>query len=198
MRNFSGKRPTFRRIMRTISDGINYIMPFYLIAALAMILIPFFLVYTYMPDSLAAPVASAFGAIMTVVVVPIVLNQIKRDYANKDRFYKQNKELYIEVSKILIDILVAESEEHKMESVQPLDDFLDKYYSKMCIFFPEDLIWKLFSISREFNCEKYEYKNINQLAVKCLNIIRKSSGLNEKIYINQGFIEMIGKNRKNS
>ena len=194
MSKFSQKRPTFRRMMRALSDGINYVMPFYLIAALAMILIPFFLVYVYMPDRLATPI----GAIMTVVVVPIVLNGIKRNYVNKDRFYEQNKELYAEVSEILINILIAESEEHKVESVKPLNDFLDKYYSKMCIFFPEDLIWKLFSISREFNCEKYEYKNITQLAVKCLNIIRKSGGLNEKIYINQGFIEMISKNRKNS
>ena len=80
MSKFSQKRPTFRRMMRALSDGINYVMPFYLIAALAMILIPFFLVYVYMPDSLAAPIASVFGAIMTVVIVPIVLNQIKRDY----------------------------------------------------------------------------------------------------------------------
>ena len=104
----------------------------------------------------------------------------------------------LEVSKILVNILVDKSTDLQAESYKQLNLFLDKHYSEICIFFPENLIWKLFVILRECECEKCDYKNIAQLAVKCLNIIRKSGGLNKKIYINQNFYEIIRKNRNNS
>lgn len=202
MSNFSGKRPTFRRVMRAISDAFDDIMTVYLIISLIMILIPLCLLYIllciYLPDNLVTPITTISGGIITVVVVPLTIYHIKRNHANKDKYYEQNKELYIEVSKILVNILVDKSTDLQAESYKQLNLFLDKHYSEMCIFFPENLIWKLFVILRECECEKCDYKNIAQLAVKCLNIIRKSGGLNEKIYINQNFYEIIRENRNNS
>lgn len=210
MSNFAGKRPVFRRVLRIISDAFDDMFTVCLTITLILILIPLCLfyigLYIYLPNNLAAPVTSIFGGVITIIVVPLVLYHIKRDHANKDRFYEQNKELYIEVSKILVEILIDISKEEQVdsvkdkqaESVKQLNNFLDKHYSEMCIFFPENLIWKLFMILREYEFEKYEYKNIAQLAEKSLNIIRKIGGLNEKIYINKSFIQIIRKNRNNS
>ena len=101
MSNFSGKRPTFRRVMRAISDAFDDIMTVYLIISLIMILIPLCLLYIlfciYLPDNLVTPITTISGGIITVVVVPLTIYHIKRNHTNKDKYYEQNKELYIEV-----------------------------------------------------------------------------------------------------
>ena len=191
MNKFIMERPTFRRGLRLINDGINYITPFYLIIAVAIILIPIVGIYLCMPDKITTPIASVFGAFMTIIVVPIIVNKIKRKYKKKDETYKKNEILYAEISKILIDILVSEKIEHMQKSVEPLNAFICSKYSQMCMSFSQELIWTLSSISKEFKCTKYEYKNVIQLVEKSLNIIRKSGEINDKIYIDSQIIEMI-------
>lgn len=205
------KRPGVRRLIDKISDFcdkmlvVDYIILISFSAV--MICVPTFMTFFCMSDKDRGWIASIVGGVLSLIVIPLLINHINRKQKIADELSEINKHLYQELSAILIQLLAEEyilHDENKrvqintsdnldkaMKVVGALKDFICKNYDKMCNTFSDDLIWDTIDVYNECLHSVTKYSNIREKVRKCLRNVRRKSGVRGSFYINQSAINML-------
>lgn len=201
-------RPKVRRVFDEISDFcdkmlvVNYTI--LLICSAALIGVPTALAFLSCSEDIRVWIASIAGGILSLVVIPLLINHIKRKQKMADELYENNKPLYERLSAILVELLADEYSAHnknvhaEMDTtakqnliIFPLKRFICENYEKMCNTFSVSLIWDIVDVYNECLNDITKYSNIRAKVRKCFRNMRRDSGAKGSFYINQGVITML-------
>lgn len=106
------ERPKVRRVFDEISDFcdkmlvVNYIILF--VCSVVIIGVPTALAFLSCPEDIRVWIASIVGGILSLVVIPLLINHIKRKQKMVDELYENNRPLYERLSDILVKLLADE------------------------------------------------------------------------------------------
>lgn len=104
---FRDEHPKVRRILDEISDFcdkaliVNYIITF--IISTVVICVPTIMAFLCLSDKDRGWIASIVGGVLSLIVIPLLINHIKRKQKKTDELYEINKPLYQKLSAILMD-----------------------------------------------------------------------------------------------
>lgn len=129
--------------------------------------------------------------VLSAIAVPIAVNEVSRRKDTISKRYERNKELYLNFSSVLIELLRDGNNCHK--NAERVKDFFVKNYSEMAITWPQSLIWDAEELYEEcrYNCSE----NIKFYAKRCIMKIRKEAGLRNDFSLNQAFIDLFSSKR---
>ena len=89
-----------------ICDGIFQKLMFgYIIAIVLLLFILFGVAYTTLPDEIKEPFSPVISIVITAILIPFFLNVYSRKKENESKQFETNKELYLELTKILNPIV---------------------------------------------------------------------------------------------
>lgn len=202
------ERPKVRRVFDEISDFcdkmlvVNYIILF--VCSVVIIGVPTALAFLSCPEDIRVWIASIVGGILSLVVIPLLINHIKRKQKMVDELYENNRPLYERLSDILVKLLadeyIAYNKNARAEMntaakqnliISPLKKFICENYEKMCNTFSVSLIWDIVDVYNECLNDITKYSNIRAKVRKCFRNMRRDSGAKGSFYINQGVITML-------
>lgn len=207
---FRDEHPKVRRILDEISDFcdkaliVNYIITF--IISTVVICVPTIMAFLCLSDKDRGWIASIVGGVLSLIVIPLLINHIKRKQKKTDELYEINKPLYQKLSAILIQLLADEYMIHDKNAIgefstvdndkvkeitDPLNNFICENYDKMCNTFSVALIWDIIDVYNECLHSVTKYVNIRVKIRKCFRNMRRDSGAKGSFYINQGVITML-------
>lgn len=188
MKKFYKISSKFRRTLDIINDLLDKFLILNGIAIALVIILPTLVLFYSLPNDIRTIVSSAFGGVLTLVVIPLAINHINRIQENKRHNFNTNKELYCELSDIIITILTENRSNEIGEKELLL--YLHNYYSKMCLFFNSRLIQDIICLIEEFNLNG---NNINYYCEKILKKIRKEGNVSGQFYISKKAISYMNK-----
>lgn len=211
------ERPKLRKVIDTIIDHCNRMLIVYyiliIILSLFFIFVPTIIVFFQCPEDIRMWISTIVGGILSVIVMPIVVNFLSNKHKENRTLRKMsneiNKPLYDELSKILIDLLVDEynihgkdpsekiSSEYSKEATNVLSGFLCDNYSHISNYFSVSLIWNLVEVCNECSNSVTTYDNIRIKVRKCFRSIRKEIGSKGIFYENKFIIEEICRQKEN-
>lgn len=205
------ERPKVRRIFDEIGYFcdkmlvVNYIITFTFSAV--VICVPTIMAFFCLSDKDRGWIASIVGGILSLIVIPLLINHIKRKQKKADELYEINKPLYQKLSDIFIQLLADEyiihgknvrdelvtydNEDKVKEIITPLKNFICENYDEMCNTFSITLIWDIIDVYNECLHSVTKYVNIRVKIRKCFRNMRRESGAKGSFYINQTVINMI-------
>ena len=105
---YTDKHPRFDRFINGLADVLDKFMIAYFIFAFVLIIIPVIIVYCALPEEIRNGSSAIIGSIMSLIVIPLIMNAINRKNENKNKLFEANKELYLILSDLLIKILSKE------------------------------------------------------------------------------------------
>ena len=211
------ERPKLRKVIDTIIDHCNRMLIVYyiliIILSLFFIFVPTIIVFFQCPEDIRMWISTIVGGILSVIVMPIVVNFLSNKHKENRTLRKMsneiNKPLYDELSNILIDLLVDEynihgkdpsekiSSEYSKEATNVLNGFLGDNYSHISNYFSVSLIWNLVEVCNECSNSVTTYENIRIKVRKCFRSIRKEIGSKGIFYENKFIIEEICRQKEN-
>ena len=202
------ERPKFRRLIDEISDFgdkmlvVNYII--FLSCLAVLIGVPITVAFLSYPEDIRVWIASIVGGILSLIVIPLFINHIKRKQNKADKLYEINKPLYERLSAVLVKLLEDEYIVHNQNRrtemntaekqnliISPLENFICKNYDKMCNTFSVSLIWDIVDVYNECLNDITKYSNILSKVRKCFRNMRRDSGAKGSFYINHSVITML-------
>lgn len=155
--------------------------------AVVLIGIPVFLVYTALPKDVRGELSAILGTLLSVVVMPLVLNNYNR---KKDAITKRcdaNSELYVEMSDLLVTILTRK--DNTEDNTHRVQKYIRTHYSQMCISFSTGLISNLYAVYR--NSKSGNYENVAYFGEKCLMTIRRECGVGKEFQFSSLMLDAI-------
>ena len=100
--NYMDKHPKLSVFLNSLDAMNNRAMLVYtIILAVIMIGIPVVVVYCTLPEGVRGELSAICGTLLSVVVMPLVLNNYNRKRDNIDKRYEKNSALYEELADIL-------------------------------------------------------------------------------------------------
>lgn len=158
--------------------------------AVVLIGMPVLLVYIALPENVRGELSAILGTLLSVVVMPLVLNNYNR---KKDAITKRcdtNNELYVELSDLLVTILTHK--DNTLANTRRVQEYIRTHYSQMCISFPTGLISNLYAVYR--NCKSGNYENVAYFGEKCLMTIRRECGVGKEFQFSSLVLDAIQEN----
>lgn len=158
--------------------------------AVMLIGIPVLLVYFALPEDVRGELSAILGTLLSVVVMPLVLNNYNR---KKDAITKRcdaNSELYVELSDLLVTILTHK--DTTVDNTRRVQEYIRVHYSQMCISFSTGLISNLYAVYR--NCRSGNYENVTYFGEKCLMTIRRECGVGKEFQFSSLVLDAIQEN----
>ena len=158
--------------------------------AVVLIGMPVLLVYIALPENVRGELSTILGTLLSVVVMPLVLNNYNR---KKDAITKRcdtNNELYVELSDLLVTILTHK--DNTLANTRRVQEYIRTHYSQMCISFPTGLISNLYAVYR--NCKSGNYENVAYFGEKCLMTIRRECGVGKEFQFSSLVLDAIQEN----
>lgn len=155
--------------------------------AVVLIGMPVLLVYIALPENVRGELSAILGTLLSVVVMPLVLNNYNR---KKDAITKRcdtNNELYVELSDLLVIILTHK--DNTLANTRRVQEYIRTHYSQMCISFPTGLISNLYAVYR--NCKSGNYENVAYFGEKCLMTIRRECGVGKEFQFSSLVLDAI-------
>lgn len=200
-------RTTYRLLSKTLKSQTNYII------SAVVICIPTIIVFFSLTEDedIRIWISSITGGILSLIVIPLLINHIKCKQKKMNELYEINKPLYQELSDIFIQLLADEYVVHNKnvkcemnvsdddrikEILDPLKIFICENYNKMCTTFSVSLTWNIIEVYRECLHSVTRYSNIRVKIRKCFRNMRRESGAKGSFYINQNAIDMISLNER--
>ncbi len=185
--NFFNNYPKIERAF-DICDGIfQKLMLGYIIAIVLLLFILFGVAYTTLPDEIKEPFSPVISIIITAILIPFFLNVYSRKKENESKQFETNKELYLELTKILNPIVLDKT--FTTEAKNNILDCIEKHKAAITISFSSKMIATINCIIN--NCNDKDNKNIFYYSKKLIKQIRKESG-------NTNFsLELLNTNRNN-
>lgn len=184
---FIDKHPRAARFMDSISAAVDRLMIVYIVIAACFVAIPVFLAYFMLPEEIRTASSTIIGSIMTLIVIPLLLNAINRKKENEIRRFELNKTLYEELSGILT--IIVSKEEYCEEERKMLREFIVNNYDHMCINFTPDLISNIYRTYRE--CTNSHKDSVRVYAERCIKQIRKENGNGKQFMFSSMILELI-------
>lgn len=169
---FFNRHPALIRVMDQINDINNKFMIGYLIFAAILVAIPIIIAYYSLPEAIRGQISALLGTVLSVIIVPAVLNVYNRKKDHEYNRFEINKDLYFELTDLLLPILLRGSSES--EDTVKLKDYILLNYNVMCISFSSSMFSNICSIYK--GCECNSYKNIEYYAEKVIKQIRRECG----------------------
>lgn len=175
--NFLDKHPKASRILDTIFDFNNKFFIIYTVF-IAVLVVGVFVVtlYSILPSEIKGELTAILGTLLSVVIMPLVINIYNRKKDNISKMFEKNSKLYEALSDVLVSILIHE--EDRVHNEYIVCKYITDHYSKMCSSFSSVLISNLYSVYR--NCKNNNYDNVKYFGEKCLKIIRKEAGIGKE------------------
>lgn len=186
--NYMDKHPKLSVFLNSLDAMNNRAMLVYtIILAVIMIGIPVVVVYCTLPESVRGELSAICGTLLSVVVMPLVLNNYNRKRDNIDKRYEKNSALYEELADILVTVLTHKND-HEANELR-MREYIRKNYPQMCTSFSSSLIANLYSTYRD--CKNRNYGNVKYFGEKCLVEIRKEGNMGKTFYLSTMILEML-------
>ena len=187
--DFIDKHP---RLDRFISESINMVDKFmiaYFVFAICLILIPVVIVYYTLPEEVRRESSAIIGSILSLIVIPLIMNSINRKKENERNRFEENKSIYLELSAFLLQIV---SKNESTEDIrQKFERFIVDHYDYMCLNFASSLISEIYRTYRAYTNSHLE--NARVYAEKCIKHIRRESGDNKEFMYSSLIFDLINK-----
>ena len=181
---YTDKHPRIGRFLHGLTDVLDKLMLAYFIFAVALIAIPVVIAYCALPEEIRSGTSAIIGSVMSLIVIPLIMNAINRKKENENRRFETNKDLYMQLSNLLIQIQ-NENEDNKEE----FKNFIVSNYNYMCINFSSVLI---FEIYRTYRADiNNQMDNVRVYAEKCMKYIRKEAGNSKEFMYSSLILELI-------
>ena len=186
---YTDKHPRFDRFINDLADVLDKFMIAYFIFAFALIIIPVIIVYCALPEEIRNGSSAIIGSIMSLIVIPLIMNEINRKKENENKRFETNKDLYVELSNLLIQIQVEN--EVKEDNKENFQNFILSNYGYMCVNFSSSLISEIYRTYRAYANNQME--NVRVYAEKCMKYIRKEGGNGKEFMYSSLILELMGK-----
>ena len=184
---YTDKHPRIDRFLHGLADVLDKFMLAYFIFAVALIAIPVIIAYCALPEEIRNGSSAIIGSIMSLIVIPLIMNAINRKKENENKRFEANKDLYIKLSYLLIQIQNDDSEKSQKE----FKDFIVSNYNYMCVNFSSSLISEIYRTYRAYSNKQTE--NVRIYAEKCMKYIRKEGGNGKEFMYSSLILELMDK-----
>ena len=182
----------FRKALDRIDEFMDRFMIMYWISLALIILIPTMIIYLSLPEDIRTPLSGIVSGIITLILIPITINRINQKSSERNTLYNYNRNLYGELSTIIISLLSEMNRVEKTDNSR-LNSYIVENYSKMCLTFKSSLIWDILTLNEECELSK---ENTVYYCEKILKKIRKEIGINQTFHINKKAISYINNSHK--
>lgn len=145
---FRDEHPKVRRVFDEIGDFCNRISIALCCLSAILICIPTIIVFFCLPESVRIWISSIIGGVLSLIIIPLLINYIKHKQKKIDELYEINKSLYLDLSAIFVQLLeeeyifhdknekekiVTANDKEKVEEIlNPLKCFICENYVRMC------------------------------------------------------------------
>ena len=185
---FFDRHPKLSVWMSSLDEWSNKaILAYMIVFALIVIGIPVVLIYCTLPEGIRGELSAICGTLLSVVVMPFILNNYNRKRDDVDKRHEKNAPLYEELADILVTVL-SHQDDHEANELR-MRQYIKKNYSQMCLSFSSSLIANLYSTYRD--CKNKNYGNVKYFGEKCLVLIRKEGNIGRAFYLSTMILEMI-------
>ena len=147
-------------------------MILYWIFALALIAIPAIISYYTLPENIRNESTAIIGSIFSLIVIPLIMNAINRKKENEAKRFEANKDLYLKLSELLIQ--VQSKKETDDNTSKKFRNFIVNNYDYMCVNFSTSLISEIYRTYRAYTNNQMD--NVNVYAESCISYIRREGG----------------------
>lgn len=187
---YTDKHPRVDKFLLELVDIVDKFMVAYYIFTALLIAIPVIIAYCALPEEIRNVSSAIIGSIISLIVIPLIINAINRKRENENKRFDENKELYLELSELLIQILskdgiIVEDNRRRFK------DYIVSNYHYMCLNFSSKLISLIYRTYRAYLNNQTE--NVKSYSNKCIEIIRKESGVGKDFMYSSMIFELINK-----
>ena len=186
---YTDKHPRVDRVLHGLAEVLDKFMLAYFIFAVALIAIPVIIAYCALPEEIRNGSSAIIGSIMSLIVIPLIMNEINRKKENENKRFESNKDLYMELSNLLIQIQVEN--EVKEDNKEIFQNFIVNNYGYMCVNFSSSLISEIYRTYRAYTNNQME--NVRIYAEKCMKYIRKEGGNGKEFMYSSLIFELMEK-----
>ncbi len=156
-------------IMDTIFQKL---MLWYAIALVILICSMFVIVSSTLPEEIKETFSPIISVLITALIIPFFLNYCNHRKENEVKQFENNKELYIELVKILLPIITDKTITEDNKTL--LKNYIDEHYTDITLLFSSNMISTVNYIIN--NCKNDNLKNLIYFSKKLIKQIRKQSG----------------------
>ena len=121
---------------------------------------------------ITASVSPIISVLITALIIPFFLNYCNHRKENEVKQFENNKELYIELIKILLPIITDKTITEDNKTL--LKNYIDEHYTDITLLFSSKMITTVNYIIN--NCNNDNLKNLIYFSKKLIKQIRKQSG----------------------
>ena len=121
---------------------------------------------------ITASVSPIISVLITALIIPFFLNYCNHRKENEVKQFENNKELYIELIKILLPIITDKTITEDNKTL--LKNYIDEHYTDITVLFSSNMISTVNYIIN--NCNNGNLKNLIYFSKKLVKQIRKQSG----------------------
>ncbi len=179
--------PKIERTFDICDEIFQKLMLGYIIAIILLLFILFGVAYTTLPEQIKDTFSPIISIVITAIVIPFLLSVYNRKKENELKQFENNKELYLELTKILTPIVLDKT--FTSEAKDNILNYIEKNRAAIIISFSSKMIATINSIIN--NCNDKDNENIFYYSKKLIKQIRKESG-------NTNFsLELLNTNRNN-
>lgn len=156
-------------IMDTIFQKL---MLWYAIALVILICSMFVIVSSTLPEEIKETFSPIISILITALIIPFFLNFCNHRKENEVKQFENNKDLYIELVKILLPIITDKTITEDNKTL--LKNYIDEHYTDITLLFSSKMITTVNYIIN--NCNNDNLKNLIYFSKKLIKQIRKQSG----------------------
>lgn len=186
---YTDKHPRVDRVLHGLAEVPDKFMLAYFIFAVALIAIPVIIAYCALPEEIRNGSSAIIGSIMSLIVIPLIMNEINRKKENENKRFESNKDLYMELSNLLIQIQVENGV--KEDNKENFQNFIVSNYNYMCVNFSSSLISEIYRTYRAYTNNQME--NVRIYAEKCMKYICKEGGNGKEFMYSSLIFELMEK-----
>ncbi len=186
---YRDEHPNFRVFLDLYTEISNKLALVYGIMTVGFIFLSVYFSYLTLPEDIRNITTPIFGFILSSIIVPIYLSYLNRKKENEFKRFENNKELYDELSTIIVDLICKDT--YTDYDVKLIEDYIINNYNQMCISFDSELIWYIYSMYHE--CELNCADNLRSYAKKCIKTIRRESGIKKSFGFYYSIFEIMKK-----
>ena len=149
----------------------------YIAFAVTIVSIPMIVAYSQLQENIRTVSSALIGGVMSLIVIPILLDVRKRAIENREKNFEKNYDRYVALTKVAVGICLEDEDRnekcnrHKAE----LERIVSENYDEMSIHFPSEIYWAVHGIS--FCLGKGNMSEAQYYARRYLALVRKHAGL---------------------
>jgi hypothetical protein len=187
---YRDEHPNFRVFLDLYTEVSNKMALVYGIMTIGFISMSVYLSYLTLPEDIRNITTPIFGFVLSSIIVPIYLSYLNRKKENEFKRFENNKKLYYELSKIIVDLICKDV--YTDYDLKLIEEYIVKNYNQMCISFDSELIWYIYSMYHE--CKLNCTDNLRTYAKKCIKTIRNESGNKKSFGFYYSIFEILREN----